>query len=131
MLLVCLLLLVGCGSNFRSYFLGDADVTVNDSANGRHIQISTGQVLDIVLSDDYETSHCHWHDDQRYDVRILEGAGFKYSPGQTAPGTARAGTDTLRYRARSAGTVHVALMQQDSASPPHVFRSFAVDVTVS
>lgn len=53
-----------------------------------------------------------------------------YSPGQKAPGATVTGTDTLRYRAVRAGTVHVTLVLQDAANPPHTLRSFALDVTV-
>lgn len=71
--LVCLLLFLvaGCGSNLRSYILGDADVTVNDSANGRQIQVNRRQILDIVLANDYATSHGHWRDEEKYNLKIL------------------------------------------------------------
>jgi hypothetical protein len=87
---VCLLLLVtGCRS--------EADVTANDSDNGRHIQLNSGQTFDIVLADDYETSKCQWRDEETYDTTILEPLGQQYEPGRTPPGDTGGGTYTQRY----------------------------------
>jgi hypothetical protein len=60
---------VGISENFST---GIADVTANDSDNGRHIQINSGQIFDIVVADDYETSKCQWRDEETYDTKILE-----------------------------------------------------------
>jgi predicted secreted protein len=129
---VCLLLLVaGCGSeSLKNFFTGAADVTANDSDNGRHIQLNKGQIFDIVLADDYETSKCQWRDDETYDTTILEPLGQRYEPGRAPPGDTGGGTNTQRYKAARSGTVHVTLVQQDNANPPHVARRFALDVTV-
>jgi hypothetical protein len=129
---VCLLLLVaGCRSgSVKSFFTGMPDVTANDSDNGRRIQINSGQIFDIVLADDYETSKCQWRDEEKYDTTILEPLGQWYKPGRTSPGDSGGGTDTQRYRAARAGIVHVTLVQQNNANPPHVARRFALDVTV-
>jgi hypothetical protein len=129
---VCLLLLAaGCGSeSARYFFTGGADVTANDSDNGRHIQLNSGQILDIVLADDYQTSKCQWRDEEKYDSTILDHLGYKYDPGRTSPGDNGRGTETERYKAAGAGTVHVTLVQENNAYPPHVARRFALDVTV-
>ncbi|MBV8347328.1 MAG: hypothetical protein JOZ49_07295, partial [Mycolicibacterium sp.] len=90
---VCLLMVVaGCWSNLRSELLGSADVTANDSDNGRHVQLSSGQVLDIVLADDYETSKCQWFMEENYDETILKPLGSRYEPGRTSPGATGGGT---------------------------------------
>jgi len=41
------------------------------------------------------------------------------------PGT---GTNTERYKALNAGTVHVTLVQEDNAN--HIIRRYSIDVTV-
>jgi hypothetical protein len=126
-----LLVVAGCGSgSLWNSFTGMADVTANDSDSGRHIELTSGQIFDIVLADDYETSKCQWRDDENYDTTILEPLGQRYEPGRTSPGNTGGGTDTQRYKAARAGTVHVTLVQQDNANPPHVARRFALDVTV-
>lgn len=108
----------------------EPDVTAHDSDNGGHISIDSGQLFDIVLADDYASSNCQWHDEEKYDVAILKPLGVRYQPGRTAPGATGGGTFTGRYRAAGAGTVHVTLVQEDNANPPHVARRFALDVTV-
>jgi hypothetical protein len=119
---ICLLLVVGCASK--------ADVTANDSDNGRSIQLNRGQILDIVVADDFERSRCQWRDEQKYDVEILEYLGARYEPGRTSPGAAGGGTYTSRYRAAAAGTVRVTLALEDNANPPRVVKRFLLDVTV-
>ncbi|CAM3409838.1 protease inhibitor I42 family protein [Mycobacterium intermedium] len=116
----CLLLVAGCSS--ARY------VTVNDSDNGRHIELKSGQTLDIVLADDYETSHHQWRDEQTYDTSVLEPLGMRFEPERKPPGGGEGGTFTSKYRAGRAGTVHVTLVQADNSD--HVARRFAIDVTV-
>lgn len=121
----CLLLVAGCSPK--------ADVTVHDSDNGRHIELTGGQLFDIVLADDYETSKCQWRDEQKYDTAVLKLLGSEYAPPRNPPSGGATGTFTSRYRAGSAGTVHVELVQEDqesTANPPHVVRRYAIDVTV-
>jgi predicted secreted protein len=117
--LVCLLLVAGCS---------EADVTAHDSDNGGHVTIDKGEIFDIVLADDYQTSNCQWHDEEKHDFAILKHLGSRYQPGQPAPGATSGGTFTSRYQAVAAGTAHVTLVQEDNAN--HVARRFALDVTV-
>ncbi|OBH85038.1 MULTISPECIES: protease inhibitor I42 family protein [unclassified Mycobacterium] len=108
----------------------EPDVTASDSDNGGHISINNGQLFDIVLADDYVTSHCQWHDEEKYDFAILRPLGQRYQPDRRPPGATSGGTFTSRYRAAGAGTVHVTLVQEDNGNPAHVVRRFALDVTV-
>jgi predicted secreted protein len=119
---LCLVLVGGCTSK--------ANVTANDSDNGRHIQINSGQILDIGLADDYQTSGCQWRDEQKYDAAVLKYLGARYQSGGVSSGDTGGSTYTSRYKAVGAGTVHVTLVQQNNANPPRVARHFALDVTV-
>jgi hypothetical protein len=65
---------------------------------GRHIQLHSGQIFDIVLADDYETSKCQWRDEETYNTTILEPLGQRYEPGRTPPGDTGGGGGTGRYR---------------------------------
>lgn len=122
MALVSLLLAVGCSSG--------ADVTAGDSDNGGHIELDTGDTFDIVIGDNYSTSNAQWHDEQHHDQTVLKNLGSKYEPDRTPPGSSTPGTFTSRYEAMTAGTVHVTLVQEDNANPPHIARRYALDVTV-
>ncbi|MCV7163906.1 protease inhibitor I42 family protein [Mycobacterium stomatepiae] len=112
-----LLLVAGCS---------ETNVTAHDSDNGRHVTIEKGDVFDIVLADNYPTSHCQWHEEGTPDTAILNYLGSRYQWDTTAP--AAPGTFTSRYKATGAGAVHVTLVQEDNAH--HVARRFALDVTV-
>lgn len=118
--MVCLLLVVGCTPR--------PDVTASDSDNGGHIQVRSGQILDIVLADDYARSHCQWYDEQEYDFAILEPLGQIYEPARILHGAAAPGANTSRYKAAAAGTVRVTLAQEYKGH--HVAKRFALDVTV-
>ncbi|MDT5185266.1 MAG: inhibitor of cysteine peptidase [Mycobacterium sp.] len=119
---VFLLLAVGCSSR--------PHVTATDSDNGGHVQVDNGQVLDIVLPDDYKTSNAQWRDEQAYDSSVLKYLGSRYEPDRTAPGHTDAGIHTSRYEGSKSGIVHVTLVQEDNANPPNVVRCFAVVITV-
>jgi hypothetical protein len=106
------------------------DVTAKDSDNGRQIQLHSGQLFDIVLADDYKTSKCQWRDNQHYDTTILDKLGYCYEADRSPPGHNGEGTFTFRYRAKRAGTVHLALEESDNGYPAHVCRQFTLDVTV-
>ncbi|WP_139272929.1 protease inhibitor I42 family protein [Mycobacterium paraffinicum] len=112
-----LLLVAGCS---------EPDVSAHDSDNGGHVTIHTGDIFDIVLADDYQTSHCQWREEGASDGAILEYLGSRYQWDTTAPGAA--GSHTSRYRAVGAGTVRVRLVQEDNAN--HVARRYVLDVTV-
>ncbi|CQD02986.1 hypothetical protein BN1232_00299 [Mycobacterium lentiflavum] len=115
--LACLLLVTGCSS---------PDVAAHDSDNGGHVTIHKGDIFDIVLTDDYPTSHCQWHEEGSPDAAILQYLGSRYQWDTKAP--AAPGIHTSRYKAVGAGTVHVALVQEDNAHT--VARRYALDVTV-
>jgi predicted secreted protein len=119
---LCLLLAVGCSSQ--------SDVTATDSDDGGHIEIDSGQVLDIVLPDDFASSNAQWRDEQAYDDTILESLGSRFEPDRTAAGHTTPGTYTGRYQGGKAGTVRVTLIQEDDANPSHVARRFTLGVTV-
>ncbi len=87
-------------------------MTATDSDNNHHIQLKSGDVLDIVLADDYATTGCQWHDLGNHDWAILRDLGQRYQPGRTASGSTAGGTYTGRYKAIGPGTVHVALVEQ-------------------
>ncbi|WP_431240917.1 protease inhibitor I42 family protein (plasmid) [Mycolicibacterium aichiense] len=106
------------------------DVTVTDSGNGGRVSVSVGQVLDIVLHDNYSTSKAQWRSEPAQDD-ILNYLGSKYEPDKPPPGSTDVGVFTARYKAVKRGTVSVALVQEDNATPPRVVNHFSVDVTVS
>ncbi|MEM6109986.1 protease inhibitor I42 family protein [Mycobacterium sp. 050272] len=117
MLLACLVLVAGCSS---------PDAAAHDSDNGGHVTIRKGDIFDIVLTDDYPTSHCQWHEEGSPDTAILKYLGSRYQWDNKAP--AAPGIHTSRYQATGAGTVHVTLVQEDNAS--NVARRYGLDVTV-
>ena len=43
------------------------DMVATDNDNGRHIQLRSGQVFDIVLADDYDQTGCQWRDEHGHD----------------------------------------------------------------
>jgi predicted secreted protein len=106
------------------------DVTATQADNSHHVALKTGDLFDIVLSDDYPTTGCRWHDLGNHDWAILRDLGQRYQADRTAPGSATGGTYTARYRAMGPGTVHVALVDQNNADTCRVSRRFDVDVTV-
>jgi predicted secreted protein len=120
---VCVSLATACSSQ--------PDVTATDADAGGQVRVRQGQVLDIVLSDDYATSNAQWRDDDTHDDAVLHKLGSKYDPNQTVPGHTAFGTYTGRYQGAKAGTAHVTLVQEDDALPPHVVKRFVVDVTVN
>jgi predicted secreted protein len=118
LLFVCLLLVAECSTS--------PDVEAHDSDNGGHVTIHKGDIFDIVLADDYQTSHCQWHEEGSPDGAILKYLGSRYQWDTKAPNTP--GVHTSRYQAVGAGTVHVGLVQEDNAH--NVERRYALDVTV-
>jgi predicted secreted protein len=106
------------------------DVTATQADNNHHVALKTGDLFDIVLSDDYPTTGCRWHDLGNHDWAILRDLGQRYQADRTAPGSTSGGTYTARYRAMGPGTVHVALVDQNNADTCPVSRHFDVDVTV-
>lgn len=133
-----LLAAVGCSSGpdrtvtdrVQPFQSAGADVTATLADNGGHIQLRVGQVFDIVLDNDYDTTRCQWHDKHGYEWAILTPLGQRYEPQQKPPDGADGGTYTSRYRATGPGTVHLTLSEEDNAYPPRVARRFAIDVTV-
>ncbi|OBA58403.1 hypothetical protein A5647_21265 [Mycobacterium sp. 1100029.7] len=120
--LACLVLVVaGCSS---------PDVEAHDSDNGGHVAIDKGDVFDIVLADDYATTNCQWHPGEPNDWAVLKLLGYRYEPDRTAPGASSGGTFTSRYKGTGTGTVHVTLVEEDNANPPHIARRYALDATV-
>jgi hypothetical protein len=120
--LACLILVAaGCSG---------PDVEAHDSDNGGHIAIDKGDILDIVLSDDYATTNCQWHPGEPKDWEVLKLLGDEYAPHRIAPGAATEGTFTGRYQGMNKGTVHVTLVEEDNANPPHIAKRYALDVTV-
>ncbi|QNJ95775.1 hypothetical protein HZU40_17065 [Mycolicibacterium fluoranthenivorans] len=105
-------LFAGCGTG--------PDVTVTDADNGGHVTIDQGDILDVVLADDYEQSMAQWREDGPFDWNILKPLGSKYEPAT--------GRYTDRLQALGPGTVHLTLVQSDNSD--RVARRFAVDVTV-
>ena len=71
-----LVLLAGCTPT--------PDVTITDADNGGHAEIRVGDVVDVLLADDYEKSKAQLRDDQPFDWNILKPLGSKYEPD---PGT--------------------------------------------
>lgn len=122
MAMVGLLLAVGCSAG--------PDVTAGESDNGGHVELDIGDTFDIVIGDDYSTSNAQWRDEERHDTAVLKYLGSKYEPDRTPPGGSHSGVFTSRYEAVTAGTVHVTLVQEGNANPPHVARRYALDVTV-
>jgi predicted secreted protein len=116
------LLMAGCSPQ--------PDVTATQADNNHHVALKTGDLFDIVLSDDYPTTGCRWHDSGNHDWAILRDLGQRYQADRTAPGSTSGGTYTARYRAMGPGTVHVALVDKDNADTCPVSRHFDVDVTV-
>ena len=106
------------------------DVTATQADHNHHVALKTGDLFDIVLSDDYPTTGCRWHDLGNHDWAILRDLGQRYQADRTAPGSTSGGTYTARYRAMGPGTVHVALVDQNNADTCPVSRHFDVDVTV-
>lgn len=133
-LVAVLVVSAGCASQAepaaRHFQSPGADVTVTDSDNAGRVQLRVGQVLDIVLSDDYETTHCQWHDLQGYKWEVLRPLGQQYEP-HTMPPEGSGGTSTSRYRATGAGTVQVRLSEEDNAYPPRVALQFSIVVDVT
>jgi hypothetical protein len=76
------------------------------------------------------TSNCQWRDNQHYDATILDKLGYRYEADRSPPGHNGEGTFTFRYRAKQAGTMHLALEESDNGYPAHVCRQFTLDVTV-
>lgn len=107
------------------------DVTADESVSGRRVSASSGDVVDIVLPADYETSNCQWHDKQTNDWKILRPLGFRYEHRRALPGHPGAGTLTGRFQAVNAGTTTVTLVREDNANPPKVVSRYTVDVTVN
>lgn len=120
---LCLVVVAsGCSSK--------SDVMAGESENGRHVQLSVGDIFDIVLPSDYEKSKCQWHDDQTNDWAILRPLGTRYEPQKALPGRPETGTYTRRFEAISPGTVPVTLVQEDNGNPPRDAGRYVVDVTV-
>ncbi len=115
---VCVSLATACSSQ--------PDVTATYADAGRQVHVRQGQILDIVLPDDYTTSNAQWRDDDTHDDSVLHKLGAKYDPGHTA-----SGTYTSRYQGAKAGTARVTLVQEDNALPPRVTKRFVIDVTVN
>lgn len=107
-----------------------ADVTVTDPNNGGSAELRIGQILDIVLPDDYKTSKCQWSNGESSDETVLTPLGSRYEPDRTPPSGGAPGTSTSRFKATGAGTAHVTLTQQDNGNPARVVRHFAIDVNV-
>ena len=107
-----LLLLAGCAPT--------PDVTITDADNGGHVTIDKGDILDVVLADDYETSKTQWREDGTFDWAVLKPLGSKYEPD--------VGTFTDRLEGVGSGTVRLTLVQSDNSG--NVARRYAIDVTV-
>lgn len=135
LVVVVLILCAGCASRAEPaahrFQSPGADVTATDSDNAGHVQLRVGQILDIVLADDYETTHCQWHDQQGYKWEVLEPLGQQYEPHKKPPEGSGDGTFTSRYRATGAGTVQVRLSEEDNANPPRIARQFSIVVDVT
>ena len=86
------LLMAGCSPQ--------PDVTATQADNNHHVALKTGDLFDIVLSDDYPTTGCRWHDLGNHDWAILRDLGQRYQADRTAPGS----TYTARYRAMGGET---------------------------
>ncbi|ORA63891.1 MULTISPECIES: hypothetical protein [Mycobacteroides] len=108
-----------------------ADVVATDFDNGGRVQLRVGQVFDIVLADDYETTNCQWHDKNGYDWAVLQPLGSLYDPHKKPPDGSQNATYTSRFTAKGPGAVHVTLSEEDNAYPPRVARSFSIDVDVT
>lgn len=117
---VGLVLVAGCAPQ--------PDVTATASDNGHSVAVDAGDLFDIVLPDDYDTSMCQWHDKEGYDWAVLRPLGQRYEPYPANPGYRGVATYTGRYRAMSPGTVHVVLSQETNGG--HVCRKYDLDVTV-
>jgi hypothetical protein len=104
------------------------DVVATDHDNGRHIQLRSGQLFDVVLADDYDQTRCQWRDEHGYDDAIVHLLGQQYQPHHPPTAGEGNGTNTERYEARQAGTVNIRLVESDNAGK--VCRRYAVDVTV-
>lgn len=115
-----LMLLAGCAPT--------PDVTATDADNGGHVEIAVGDVLDVLLADDYEKSKTQWSKEGTFDWDILKPLGSRYEPERVPPHGGDPGTYTERLQGESPGTVHLALVQSDNSG--RVSRRFAGDVTV-
>lgn len=104
------------------------DVVATDNDNGRHIQLRNGQLVDIVLADDYDQTGCQWRDELGYDDAVVHLLGQRYQPHHAPPAGKGDGTNTERYQARQAGTARIRLVESDNAGK--VCSRYAVDVTV-
>jgi predicted secreted protein len=103
-------------------------MVATDNDNGRHIQLRSGQVFDIVLADDYDQTGCQWRDEQGHNDAIVHLLGQRYQLHHAPPAGKGNGTNTERYQAQQTGTVQVRLVESDNAGK--VCRRYAVDVTV-
>jgi hypothetical protein len=104
------------------------DVTATDADNGGHVEIRVGDVLDVLLADDYEKSKTQWSKEGTFDWDVLKPLGWRYEPERVPPHGGDPGTYTERLQGESPGTVHLAMVQSDNSG--RVSRRFAIDVTV-
>jgi hypothetical protein len=104
------------------------DVVATDHDNGRHFQLRSGQLFDVVLADDYDQTRCQWRDEHGYNDAVVHLLGQRYEPHHAPPAGEGNGTNTERYEARQAGTVSVRLVESDHTGK--ACRRYAVDVTV-
>jgi hypothetical protein len=104
------------------------DVVATDNDNGRHIQLRSGQLFDILLADDYDQTGCQWRDESGRDDAVVHLLGQRYEPHHPPPAGHGDGTNTERYAAQRPGTVIVRLVESDNGGK--VCRRYVVDVTV-
>ncbi|ORX18557.1 hypothetical protein AWC31_14775 [Mycolicibacterium wolinskyi] len=111
----------GCGA-------AQPDVIATDKDNGGRVQVRSGQLLDIVLADDYDETRCQWRKDHNSGRDIVDFRGQRYEWDRTPPAGRGNGTSTMRYLARQTGTARISLVESDNSD--RVCRRFAVDVEV-
>jgi hypothetical protein len=119
------LLTVGCAS---------PDVTATMADNGGRMTVEAGDILDVVLPDNFPPGGSLWRDRSRAtrdDERVLAKLGSKLNPNDVLAGQSAPGIFTGRYEARGPGTVHLTLHAEDeSLRPAKILATFDLDVTV-
>lgn len=102
------------------------DVIVTDNDRGGRVHLRTGQLVNIVLADDYDETGCQWR--EYHTPQVLELLGSLYQPQRTPAAGTGNGTHTARYRVIDEGTAAVSLVESDNGD--RVCRRFEVTVMV-